>query len=54
MAITEMSFCPKIPKLKSQNSLNWDVPNLRAHNFVCKPPIEVRYRKTFLTCPQAP
>jgi len=43
----QMSFCPWTPKLESQNSLNWDPITLEAHNFVCKPLIEMRFEVKF-------
>ncbi len=35
-------FCLETPKWESQNSLNWDSHNFGAHNFVCKPLIEMK------------
>ncbi len=40
---TQMSFCPRTPKLESRNSQNWVPTTLGAHNFVCKPLIEMRF-----------
>jgi hypothetical protein len=37
MAITQMSFCSEIPKIGT-------LATLEAHNFVWKPPIEVRFK----------
>jgi len=45
-ANTQMSFCPKTPKWESWNSQNWDSATLQAHNFVCRPPIEVRFEQS--------
>jgi hypothetical protein len=39
---TQMPFCLRTPKWESRNFRNWDCATLDAHNFVCRPPIEVR------------
>jgi hypothetical protein len=46
---TQMSFCLRTPTWESGNSQSLDshyfgIPTLGAHNFVCKPPIEVRFQ----------
>jgi hypothetical protein len=40
---TQMSFCPETYEFR--NSYNWDSYNFGGgHNFVCRPPIEMRYK----------
>jgi hypothetical protein len=39
---TQMSFYPETPKWESRNSHNWDSATLGAHNFVCRPSMEMR------------
>jgi hypothetical protein len=40
---TQMSFCPKTPKGSPEISKIGILTTLEAHNFACKPPIEVSY-----------
>ncbi len=43
---TQMSFCPQTPKFGSPEISKVESPaTLRAHNFVCKPPIEMRSKE---------
>jgi hypothetical protein len=43
MANTQMSFCPKNPKIPKVG-----IPaTLEAHNFVCRPLIEERFKEIF-------
>jgi hypothetical protein len=37
-----MAFCLGTPKWESRNSQTWDSKTLRAHNFFCKPPIDMK------------
>jgi hypothetical protein len=41
MTITQMAFCPGTPKWESPNSQSWNSHDFGAHNFVCKPLIEM-------------
>jgi hypothetical protein len=41
-AITQMSFCLRTPKLNPEILEIGTFATLEAHNFVCKPPIEMR------------
>ncbi len=39
---TQISFCFGTPKWEFRNSQSWDFCNFGAHNFVCRPQIEMR------------
>ncbi len=39
----KMAFFFGIPKWESRNCQNWDSHDFGAHNFVCKPPIKMRF-----------
>jgi len=43
-ASIQMAFRPETPKWKSQNSQSWDLATLEAHNFVCKSPMEMKFK----------
>jgi len=40
----QMTFCLETPKWESQNSQSWDFRNFGAHNFVCRPSIEMKFK----------
>jgi hypothetical protein len=39
---SQMAFCPRTPKWESRNCQSWDYRDFGAHNFVCRPLIEMR------------
>jgi hypothetical protein len=39
----QMTFCLEIPKLESEIAKDWTSTTLRGYNFVCKPPIGMRF-----------
>jgi hypothetical protein len=52
---TQMSFYPRTPKWESQtrNSRSWVFCNLWAHNFMCRPLIEMRSTAKLYPLPRA-
>jgi hypothetical protein len=38
----QMAFCPGATKWESRNFQSWDSRNFGAHNFACRPPIEMK------------
>jgi hypothetical protein len=43
----QMAFCPETPKWESRNSQSWDSCDFGAHNFVCRPLIEMKCKEKF-------
>jgi hypothetical protein len=50
---TQMAFCPRTPKWESKIPTSWTPMTLGAHNFVCRPLIEMRSKEKFYSLSRA-